>query len=373
VKRAITAAILIAAVTTLRAQQPPPPAPPPPAAGDDSRERFRFKSGVELINVTATVSDENGRFVPGLRQEDFVIHEDNEPQEVAYFSADRVPVSLGVVLDASGSMAGEKMDDAKAALDRFVYELLDERDELFLYRFSDHPVLMQDWTSDRLLLSRAMSRITPNGGTAMYDAILQAIPRAATGQRPKKALLLISDGNDTSSYGSLRDVRNTLRESELLMYAIGIDGESTTSRPPPMRPRTPFPIPFPPGGGRRPGGRFPLRPQQQYGGGLLGLGLGQFGGSQGGGRQFPRNMGGDEGVNVVALRDMTDDSGGRTEIVRSARDLTPATASIADELSKQYSLGYASTLKRDGRWHSIKVEVRNHAYRVRARRGYVAS
>ena len=78
-------------------------------------------------------------------------------------------------------------------------------------------------------------------------------------------------------------------------------------------------------------------------------------------------------MNAVALRDMTDDSGGRTEIVRSARDLGPATAGIADELSKQYSLGYASTLKKDGRWHSIRVEVRDHAYRVRARRGYVAS
>ena len=362
-KRAITAAVLIAAVTTLRAQQ----LPPAPPDGNDARDRFRFKSGVELINVTATVSDENGRFVPGLRQEDFVIHEDNEPQEVSYFSADRVPVSLGVVLDASGSMTGEKMDDAKSALDRFVYELLDERDELFLYRFSEHPVLMQGWTSDRMLLSRAMSRITPNGGTAMYDAVLEAIPLAATGQRPKKALLLISDGNDTASFGSLRDVRNKLRETEVLMYAIGIDGESTnTFRPPPMRPRTPFPIPFPPGGGRRPGGRFPLQPQQSFGGG-------QFGGSQGGGRQFPRNFGGDDRVNAAALRDMTDDSGGRTEIVHAASDLAPATASIADELSKQYSLGYASTLKKDGRWHSIKVEVRNHAYRVRARRGYVAS
>jgi hypothetical protein len=78
-------------------------------------------------------------------------------------------------------------------------------------------------------------------------------------------------------------------------------------------------------------------------------------------------------VNVVALHDMTDDSGGRTEIVRDARDLNPATASIADELSKQYLLGYASTLQKDGRWHTIRVEVRDHSYRVRARRGYTAN
>jgi hypothetical protein len=78
-------------------------------------------------------------------------------------------------------------------------------------------------------------------------------------------------------------------------------------------------------------------------------------------------------VNVVALRDMTDDSGGRTEIIRDAGDLKPATASIADELSKQYYLGYPSAGKKDGRWHAIRVEVRNGNYRVRARRGYIAS
>jgi hypothetical protein len=78
-------------------------------------------------------------------------------------------------------------------------------------------------------------------------------------------------------------------------------------------------------------------------------------------------------VNVTALRDMTDDSGGRTEIIRDPRDLNPATANIADELSKQYYLGYPSSGKKDGRWHSIRVELKNRSYRVRARRGYVAS
>ncbi len=81
----------------------------------------------------------------------------------------------------------------------------------------------------------------------------------------------------------------------------------------------------------------------------------------------------DQRVNVSALRDLTDDSGGRTEVVREARDLDPATASIADELSRQYFLGYPSSGKRDGRWHAIRVEVLKGAYRVRARRGYLAS
>jgi hypothetical protein len=86
-----------------------------------------------------------------------------------------------------------------------------------------------------------------------------------------------------------------------------------------------------------------------------------------------RNGRSDDRVNVAALRDITDDSGGRTEIIRNPRDLDPATAGIADELSKQYYLGYAASGERDGRWHTIRVEVRNPSYQVRARRGYVAT
>ena len=82
---------------------------------------------------------------------------------------------------------------------------------------------------------------------------------------------------------------------------------------------------------------------------------------------------GDERVNAQALREITDDSGGRTEIVRTGRDLEPATANIADELSQQYYLGYSSTTEKDGRWHSIRVETRDKSLRVRARRGYGAT
>src|SRR2546426_8769521 len=101
---------------------------------DDQKkdEGFRFKSGVELINVTATVTDRSGRFVPGLRQEDFTIYEDNVRQDITHFSNERVPVSLGIVLDTSGSMAGEKIDNALSAIDRFLGSLLDPTDEIFI-------------------------------------------------------------------------------------------------------------------------------------------------------------------------------------------------------------------------------------------------
>ena len=98
-----------------------------------NQDEFRFKSGVDLINVTATVVDRNGRFVPGLGQGDFVVYEENELQEVTHFSNERVPVSLGLVLDTSGSMVGEKITNALMAVDRFLTKLLSPEDEIFLY------------------------------------------------------------------------------------------------------------------------------------------------------------------------------------------------------------------------------------------------
>jgi Ca-activated chloride channel family protein len=310
---------------------------------------FRFRTGVELINVSASVTDVGGRFVRGLHKDDFTVYEDGQRQEVTHFSAERTPVSLGVVLDTSDSMDGEKIQAAKAALNRFLYDLLAAEDEIFLYTFDDDPRLLQGWTTDRQALSRSISRIRTDGATAMYDAVAEAIPLASRGRHQKKAIVLISDGNDTSSHTPLVDLKQLVRESEVMVYAIGIDGESRSimqrqPRPPVRMP--PMPIPFP-GAPRRPGGWQTQWP--------------------------PRPGGGGDRVNAVALRDLTDDSGGRTEIIREPRDLNPATEGIASELSQQYYLGYPAPGKSDGRWHSIRVEVNNRNYRVRARRGYVAS
>ena len=343
------AAAVIALVVSSRAQQTSSqnPAGPEPT--------FRFRSGVELINVTATVLDATGRFVPGLTQDDFIVYDDDQRVEVTHFNAERAPVSLGIALDSSGSMYGEKMSAARGAISRFVDDLLERDDELFLYRFSNYPELVQGWTHNRRDIIEPLSRIFPNGATALYDAAARALPLAQRGQNPKKALVIISDGNDTSSRTYVQDLKRQIRESEVLVYAVGIDSDDDqpvrrSPMPPPVR--IPFPTPFP--GGR--GGRWP----QPQGGGT----------GSGGGSWRSRS---DDHVNAEALREITDDSGGRTEIVRDPRDLDPATASIADELSKQYYLGYASLGRKDGRWHAIRVEVRNRSYRVRARRGYIAS
>ena len=318
-----------------------------PLAGQDG---FRFRSTTELINVTATVTDSSGRFVSGLRKEDFVVREDGERQQISHFSSDRVPVSLGIVLDVSGSMSGEKFQAAERALNRFLYDLLAPEDEVFILSFSDRTDLVSDWTTDRRQLSSALSRVRPRGGTALYDAVAEAVPMAQGGGHKKKAVVVISDGNDTDSSIDGSSLRALIRETEVLVYAIGIDGSGPPSRPSggtwSGQPRLPLPFPFP-GGGTwgRPRPRYPT--------------TGQRGGSG-------------ERVNVDVLRTITDDSGGRTEVIRNGYDLDPATASIADELSRQYSIGYVPPRTKDGRWHTIQVDVPRGNHQVRARRGYLA-
>ena len=345
---AVLASLTAAAVTVVGAQTS--------SQGDDG---FRFKSGVELVNVTATVSDDNGHFVSGLTKDDFTIFEDGQQQEITNFSNEHVPVSLGILLDTSGSMTPEKMSSARSAIDRFIYELLDKNDELFFMQFASVPDLLQGWTFDRRAISRAVGQVSAAGGTAMYDAIARALPIAADGRNQKKAILVISDGNDTNSRTSVSELRNMIRESEVMVYALGVDGSDvSTYTQQPRQPSSPrFPIPIPRGRGRFPGGRFPFAPQ---------IGFPPLGGVWG-------RTGGNEHVNESALRAITDDTGGRTEIVRGFGDLDAATAHIADELSKQYYLGYNNAGKKDGKWHAIRVDVRDRHLHVRARKGYVAS
>jgi Ca-activated chloride channel homolog len=336
-RRRFAAIALMAAALggTLLAQQRP------------ADQGFSFKSSVDLVSVNVTVTDGSGHFVPGLRAEDFTIEEDGERQTITQFEAERVPVSLGIVLDTSGSMGGEKIQAAREAIRRFVYDLLGAGDEMFLYRFDSRVMLVQGWTEDRGRLVRALGSVTPAGGTALYDAVAEAVPLATSGTRRKKALVVISDGNDTNSDIEVDEVRQMIRESEVMVYAIGIDGTGSAAAT-----RSPAPIPrWPlPGGGpiQIP---WPRRPSPAPPTSRPGL---------------------NDRVNERALRLLTDDSGGRTEIIAGARNLDDATAGIASELSQQYFLGYVSTRPKDGRWHPITVQVKRGHYQVRARKGFVA-
>jgi len=360
-------AVLIASTAMLVSAQAPQTQPPSQTQAPSTSQEpqaFKFRTGVDLVNVTATVSDQSGRFVSGLTLQDFRVYDDEQLQTVTHFSAERVPVSLGILLDTSGSMEGEKIEAARAALNRFLSLLNDPKDEVFLYRFDNRPQLIQGWTYDKASAGQALWRVQPHGSTAMYDAIEEAMYLLQQAHNRKRALVIISDGNDTNSRIDVFTIKQMIRESEVMVYAVGIDAQPhyglrnvpLLSRQPALLQRggPPMPLPFPFPGGRRP----PPPPP------------GPSPGPIPGGRIY--RGGDDDRVNVAALRDITDDSGGRTEIIRSPRDLDPATAGIADELSKQYYLGYPAPGAQDGRWHAIRVDVRNPSFHVRARRGYVA-
>jgi VWFA-related protein len=175
----VTLAAVVAGVAALSAQQKP------------QEPGFSFRTSAQLVNVTVTVTDANGRFVPNLRKEDFLVFEDGKPVNVSHFDNERVPVSLGLVMDTSGSMSGEKIAAAKSAVERFLFGLLDQNDEVFLYQFESRATLVQDWTTDRRSVKSALDRIRASGGTALYDAAAEAVPLAQSGQQRKKAVVII--------------------------------------------------------------------------------------------------------------------------------------------------------------------------------------
>jgi Ca-activated chloride channel homolog len=289
------------------------------ASQDQVPFRRLFRSGVDLVSVNVTVLDSAGQLVQGLDQNAFEVFEDGERQTITQFLGDRVPVSLGVLLDTSDSMFGARIEGARAAVDRFLFDLLDAQDEFFVLAFNHTPRLLTDWTTDSNVVRPALDRLRPSGATAAYDAVLAGLPLFEARHRPRAGLVVISDGADTASDATVRDVRDALLRSDAFVYAIAID--------------TPV-------------------------------------------RQAINTR-----VNPQALREITDQSGGRTAVVASMGELADATEQIANELSHQYVLGYVSARATDDRFHSIRVRVKHGdrtnenagEYKVRARSGYIGS
>jgi Ca-activated chloride channel family protein len=269
-----------------------------------------FRSGIEITGVNATVRDAAGRLVTGLSREAFDIYEDGDLQPITQFTNERVPISLGVLLDTSDSMFGRRIKDARAAVERFLFELLDDGDEYFVMAFNHEPHPMTSWTQTPDVVRRALAGVRPAGGTAAYDAVIASLPMFVKRSRERGALVIISDGADTASDATLRAVHSALVRSDAFVYAVAIDS--------------------------------------------------------------PDRKAINTRVNPVALQEITDDSGGRTEVVHSSEEIAGATARIAEELNSQYLLGYVSPHAGDGLYHSIRVRVRGTDYRVRARSGYVA-
>ena len=306
IRRPALALTLVVACATLAAQVAPPAAD----EGIQAPRRPSYKAAVDVITVTVSVTDTEGRLVPNLSQGDFVVFDDSVEQPITQFVGQRVPVSLGVVLDVSDSMTGKRFDDARGALDRFVGELLSDDDEAFLMVFNHKPRVVSPWTAVPSKLRNALDGVIPTGGTAVYDALGESLEKFRSRRHQRAAIVLISDGADTASDRDLRTLRSSLRRTDAFVYAVAID-------PPDAK-------------------RINIK------------------------------------VDVAALNAITTDSGGYTETVHDSAELPGATQRIAEELNHQYLIGYVAPHGTDGEYHSIRVKTKQEGYRVRSRKGYVA-
>src|SRR5437773_9401922 len=185
---------------------------------------------VRLVNIVATVMDTSGRYVANLRASDFAIDEDGRRQTIAHFSQDHdIPVSVGILLDTSSSMDA-KIKTASDAVKRFIRNI-HEDDDIFLMTFSGEPKLRADFTSNRQKLSKALDSIRLTGGTALYDALEEALDKVKSGQHDKRAVLLITDGLDTSSFATANEIAQRIRKSQVLVYCLGIGEENPQPSP----------------------------------------------------------------------------------------------------------------------------------------------
>ena len=190
-----------------------------PAPAGPSQKPPAIKLDTKLVSVTVTVSDRYGRFVSGLTKDDFEVFDDNVKQEIEIFGDEDAPVSMGIVYDVSGSMS-DLTSQSFTALRKF-FDTSHEDDEFFVIAFNRKPQLVQDFTNSPSDILGKVVFIKAKGSTALYDAAYLAIEKARQGRHPKKALLIISDGEENSSRYSHRELQNLLKEAGVQIYAIG--------------------------------------------------------------------------------------------------------------------------------------------------------
>lgn len=270
---------------------------------------------VELALVNVTVTDPYSRMVTGLQKTNFHIFEDDVEQEILTFSNEDLPISIGLILDMSGSMA-DKVDKAKEAVIQFL-KTVNPRDEVFLVTFSDRAKLMSGFTSNFELLQSQITHTKPNGQTALLDAIYLGLNQMKTAHRVRRALVVISDGGDNHSRHNEAYMRSLLKEADCQLYAVGVFDVNNMGR----------------------------SSEERYGPSLL-----------------------------AELAEMT---GGRLFVVSDPSDLRDTYTKIGMELRNQYVLGYKpSNPQHDGIWRTIKVKLASPGglppLKVYAKTGYYA-
>jgi Ca-activated chloride channel family protein len=253
---------------------------------------------VDLALVNVTVSDPYNRLVTGLETDNFRIFEDNIEQEIVNFSSEDVPISIGIILDHSGSM-GNKLSKAKEAAIQF-FKTANPEDEFFLVGFNERAELLSPFTNSVEDLQSRMFSASAKGSTALLDAIYLGLSQMRDAHYGKRALLIISDGGDNHSRYTEKDINRLVREANTEIYSVGI---------------------FDPIGYRN------RTPEELHG--------------------------------PTLLDELTELTGGRAFSVENPSDLPDIAEKISMELRNQYILGYHPSHKEhDARWRKIKIKLR---------------
>jgi len=277
-----------------------------------------LKVSVDLVNVQFSVTDRRGRFVPGLTAQDFKLEEDGRRQEIRNFARENeLPLTLALLIDTSPSVA-PVLEEEKATAGAFLESILRDKDLALVIGFDRSVTLLQDYTDNLRLLKQSIDELEIGGGTSIYDAVYLASGEKLKDEAGRKAIILISDGEDTTSKVKLTEALMAAHKSNAVVYAIS----------------------------NSPGGGF-FSPG--------GISVGRRGGDLG------------------TLRKFSEETGGSTFVINNEHGFKKIFDQIAEELRSQYSLGYVSlNTARDGKYRQIKITARQSGYTVKARRGYYA-
>ena len=295
--------VMAAGVVVIGAQQRPAPTPPQV-----------FRAGVELVSLNVTVTDSAGRYVTDLGEADFSVFEDGAKQDLSFFNRNNLPIALSLLIDSSASME-QRMEHAQEAAIGFARKIR-EQDLAQVVDFDSRVEIKLGFTNKTDELETAIRSTSPGGSTALHNAVYISLKELAkikaknTEEVRRQAIVVLSDGEDTSSLVSFEEVLELAKRSETAIYTIG------------------------------------LQPREQSA--LRGFREAEF-----------------------VLRQLAQETGGRAYFANRVEDLKDVYGQIADELSSQYSMGYASkNTKRDGAFRRLVVQVARPNVTARTKRGY---
>jgi VWFA-related protein len=266
-------------------------------AAQEARE-YNLRSDATLVQIPVSVTDPQSRFVLGLEKRDFHVLEDGKEQKITHFSGEDAPLSIGLLLDTSGSM-GFKLEKSRQAVAEFM-KTMNAQDEAFLLEFNESAAVTQPFTSDMEEIRGKLNVLESKGLTALLDALHMALAEMKKARNPRKAILVVSDGGENNSKLKLEDVTSVVREADVQIYCIGVFETSLAS---------------------------------------LGLSM-------------------EERTGPGMLAKIADQTGGRVYPARRFADLPALAAKVGIELRNQYVLGYSpSNGSRDGKYRKVQVNL----------------